>query len=170
MGILMGVAAQTWNTTCIPSHDRLWVNTHPVLLTLSFSKSAAIYFCLFFSRSMTHTEIVGGVCLWNVSHSHSTFHGLRRDDDVDHVQMIFFTPLRVVQHSPNTFCSCYRTHIFPSCCPYFCLRSSLWCASQIGVQLWCIRYSNAVAREYPLNYPWFNDDVPICRLPKYLFF
>ena len=62
MGMLMLVAAQTWNTTCIPSHDRLWVSTHTTFLTLSFGQERSDLFLLvLFTFDDTHWDI--GVCV-----------------------------------------------------------------------------------------------------------
>ena len=67
----------------------------------------------------------------NVSHVHSTFHGLRNPIHTVHVQMIFFTPFHVVQtHSHQTF-SGYRSHIFHQLL-LLCLYSPIKCFYILG--------------------------------------
>ena len=63
MGILMFVAAQTWNTTCIPSHDRLWVNTHTALLTLILDQERSDLFLLVLFTFDDTLNYGCGVCL-----------------------------------------------------------------------------------------------------------
>ena len=98
MGMLMWVEAQTWNTTCIPSHGRLWVNTHTVLLTLRFFQERSDLFLLvLFTFDDTHWDIWVCVSWKSFCNAHPPLHGLCIPLDTHHVQMSFFTPFHVVQ-------------------------------------------------------------------------
>ena len=114
MGILMFVAAQTWNTTCIPSHDRLWVSTHTTFLALSLGQvRSPLCLLVLFTFDDTHwTSLVVCVSGRNVSHAHPLFHGLRNPIHTVHVQMIFLhatawrsnpIPTKLFQATDHTF-------------------------------------------------------------------
>ena len=61
----------------------------------------------------THWDIWVCVSWKSFCNAHPPLHGLRIPLDTHHVQMIFFTPLHVVQtHSHHTLCR-YRSHTFP---------------------------------------------------------
>ena len=129
MGILMFVAAQTWNTTCIPSHDRLWVNTHTVLLTLILDQERSDLFfqCSTHSRWMTHWTSLG-VCVLAIFlqcsstlswAAHSTWY-TSRSNDLFHAISCRSKPI------PIKLCTAPETSIFSKLPPYICIPHKMF--------------------------------------------
>ena len=117
-----------WNTTCIPSHDRLWVNTHTALLTLILDQERSDLFLLvLFTFDDTRWDI--WVCVsWRSfcnAHppfswaAHSTLYRPRSD---------------VVLHAISCRSNPFPTHSIPllntlfslSCCSYFCIPHKMF--------------------------------------------
>ena len=128
MEILMFVAAQTWNTTCIPSHDRLWVNTHTVLLTLILDQERSdLFLWVLFMFDDTHWDIGLCVCLGEMYlmlihlYMDCAFHCIPSTFKLSFSRhFMSFKP-----HSPHTLHR-YRTTLFPKLPPYICIPHKMF--------------------------------------------
>ena len=123
----MFVAAQTWNTTCIPSHDRLWVNTHTTFLALILGQERSDLFLLvLFTFDDTLNSLVVCVlaiflqCSSTLSWTAQSYSYRPRPDDLFHAISCRSNPF------PTHSIPLLNTLFSLSCCSYFCIPHKMF--------------------------------------------